>query len=355
MGPKREIVFIVDDNITNLIVSKNNLADKYDVFTAPSGKKLFQLLEKVTPELILLDIEMPEMDGYEVIKVLKSAERTAHIPVIFLTAKNDPDSEVKGLDLGAVDYIMKPFSRELLLKRVEIHILIEAQKKQLKNYSRNLEGEVSKKTKTVLELQNAILKTVAELVECRDSITGGHIERTQSYLKMLVELLEDNNVYKKEFSSWDMELFVMSSQLHDVGKIAIKDEILLKPGRLTPEEFEIMKQHTTAGGDIIRKIEKSTSQSDFLNHAEALAESHHEKWDGTGYPYGLKEDQIPLQGRLMAIVDVYDALTNERLYKKAFSHTKSVEIIKDGAGKHFDPLIAEIFLRNEQEFERADN
>jgi len=353
MDNSRDTIVMVDDDITNLTVARNNLAGKYNVATAPSGEKLFQILEKITPALILLDIEMPGMGGYEVMGILKNKEKTAHIPVIFLTAKIDPESEIKGLNLGAVDYITKPFSRELLIKRIDMHIQFEKQKKELLKYSLALESEVDKKTRTVFELQNAILKTVAELVECRDNVTGGHIERTQHYLRLLVDFLLEHDIYTETLSSWDIDLFVMSSQLHDVGKISIKDEVLMKPGKLTDEEFEEMKKHTLYGVEIIRKIEASASENDFLLYAGIMAGSHHEKWNGKGYPRGLKGEEIPLQGRLMAIVDVYDALTDERPYKKAFPHEKAIEIIREEKGEHFDPLIAEVFLIHEKEFENA--
>ena len=215
-----------------------------------------------------------------------------------------------------------------------------------------METEVDKRAKTVIELQNAILRTVAELVERRDDITGGHIERTQYYLGLLVECLFKHGVYTEELSTWDIELLIMSSQLHDVGKISIKDEILMKPGKLTCEEFEEMKKHTTYGVDIIKKIESGTKESEFLQYAEVLAGSHHERWNGTGYPYGLKGDDIPLLGRLTAVIDVYDALTNARPYKSAYTHKEAVEIIREGAGTHFDPLITEVFLAHEKEFEK---
>ena len=346
-------IIMVDDDITNLTVATNNLIEKYNFFTAPSGAKFFSLLNKVTPDLILLDIEMPEMNGYDVIKLLKSAENTANIPVIFLTGKIDPQSEVKGLNLGAVDYITKPFSSELLIKRIDMHLLIEKQKWELLRYSQNLESEVDRKTRTVFELQNAILKAVAELVERRDSVTGGHIERTQHFLRLLVGFMLENSVYAKELSTWDIGLFIMSSQLHDVGKVAIRDSILMKPGKLTDEEFEEMKKHTISGVDIIKGIEDNTKENAFLKYAGALTASHHERWDGTGYPYGLKGDEIPLMGRLMAIVDVYDALTNDRPYKKAFSHEESLKIIKAGIGRQFDPHIANVFLAHEAEFKQA--
>jgi len=349
----RELIVMVDDDITNLNVARNNLVGKYDILTAPSGEKLFALLEKVTPDLILLDIEMPDSDGYEVIKKLKGVGRTSHIPVIFLTAKIDPENEVRGLDLGAVDYITKPFSRELLLKRIDLHILVEKQKKELMKHNLDLHGEVGKKTSTVFELQNTILKTVAELVERRDSVTGGHIERTQNYLSMLVDFLLKHDVYSEELSSWDIHLFIMSSQLHDVGKISIKDSILMKPGALDHDEFEEMKKHALFGADIIRSIEESTTENEFLHYAEVLAVSHHEKWDGSGYPYGLKGPDIPLQGRLMAIADVYDALTNDRPYKKAFNHEEALEVLKNGMGTHFDPNIIEVFVAHSDEFKSA--
>jgi len=346
-------IIIVDDDITNLTVGKDALADRYDVFTAPSGEKLFQVLEKIKPDLILLDIEMPEMNGYEIIKTLKQKEKTTDIPVIFLTTVIDPMSEVKGLSLGAIDYITKPFSRELLLKRIELHLLVEEQRTELVNYSEGLERTLSRRTKAVFGLQNAILRTVAELVESRDNITGGHIERTQEYLELFVNLLFEHGIFKEELTKWDINLFVMSSQLHDVGKIAIRDNILMKPDKLTFEEFEEMKKHTIYGMDIVRKIEVSTPENAFLKHAKIMAGNHHERWDGTGYPGGIKGSDIPLQGRLMAIVDVYDALTNERPYKRKFTHEESLEIIKEGRETFFDPLITDIFLQYEKEFSRV--
>ena len=352
MESNRSKIIIVDDDITNLTVGKNALAEKYDVFTAPSGTKLFQLLEKFIPAMILLDIEMPAISGYEVIQRLKNSEKTVDIPVIFLTSIIDPESEVKGLSLGAIDYITKPFSQELLLKRIEVHLLIEAQKKELKNYSQNLEKMVSQKTETVFELQNAILKTVAELVESRDNITGGHIERTQEYLALFIDFLLTHNVYSKELGTWDINLFVMSSQLHDVGKISIRDNILMKPSKLTEEENEEMKKHTNHGIMIIEKIEGSTPENAFLRHAKILAGTHHERWDGAGYPFGLKGEDIPLQGRLMAIIDVYDALTNNRPYKNAFTHEEAVEIIRQDRGTRFDPMLVDIFLMYEKDFNR---
>ena len=343
-------IIIVDDDISNLKAAKDAIADKHDVFTVPSGAKLFLLLEKLTPDLILLDVAMPDMDGYEVMKILKSQENTASIPVIFLTAVIDPVSEVEGLNAGAIDYITKPFSSELLLKRIDVHMTVEMQRKELQNYSKNLEIMVSRKTQSVFGLQNAILEIVVELVESRDNVTGCHIDRVQSYMSLFVNKLLNHGVYMEELSSWDINRFVMSSQLHDVGKITIKDNILMKPSKLTDEECDEMKKHTTYGVEIITKIEKKTPECVFLRHAKIIAGSHHERWDGTGYPFGMKGGDIPLQGRLMAIIDVYDALTNDRPYKKATSHERALEIIKNGIGTSFDPLLGNIFLKYENEF-----
>jgi len=355
MDKKREKIIVVDDVVTNLTIAKSALSERYDVFTVLSGEKLFSLMKKVTPDLILLDVEMPEMNGYEVIAVLKNSEKTTHIPVIFLTAVIDPEHEIKGLNLGAVDYITKPFSRELLLKRIDLHIMFERQKQELLKHNLNLEGEVDKKTRTVMELQTAILRAVAELVECRDSITGGHIERTQYYLNKLIRLLKERNFYTEELAGLDIPLLIMSSQLHDVGKISIRDSILLKPGKLDDDEFEEMKKHATYGVEIIKKIESTTTENDFLHYAQIFAGTHHERWDGKGYPNGLKGDEIPIPGRLMALVDVYDALTNDRPYKKAFSHEESVEIIRQGIGTQFDPVLTGIFVENHLAFKNMDS
>ncbi|MCL2767307.1 MAG: response regulator [Synergistaceae bacterium] len=347
---EQKTVFLVDDSATNLTIGKNALIGKYNVFTIPSGEKLLKMLERISPDLILLDVEMPEMNGYETIKKVKSNVNTSNIPVIFLTAKTEAANELEGLSLGAIDYITKPFSPPLLLKRIEVHLLVEEQKNELKNYNENLMEMVREKTQTVVNLQNAILKTVAEMVECRDDITGSHIERTQNYLQALLDKIVENKLYMDQVSSWERTVFVQSAQLHDVGKIAIKDSILQKPDKLTFEEFEEMKTHTVFGEMIINKISKSAVEDAFLYHAKIFAISHHEKWDGSGYPIGLSGEDIPIEGRLMAIADVYDALVSTRPYKKAFSHEKAVEIICEGRGKHFDPNLVDVFISVSDKF-----
>ena len=347
---ERKTIFLVDDNVTNLTLGKNALAERYNVFTLNSGVRLLKMLEKNQPDIILLDVEMPEMDGYEVIKILKGKRETAHIPVIFLTAKTDGTSELRGLSLGAIDYITKPFTPPLLLKRIEVHLLVESQKNELVNYNKNLQRMVDDKTRMVVELKNAILKTMAELVECRDDVTGGHIERTQSYLGVLIEAMRKFNVYTDEIAPWDIGLVLQSAQLHDVGKISIRDSILQKPGKLTDSEFEEIKAHTTFGEKIIDKIRESTPEHAFLEHAKILVSAHHEKWDGSGYPKGIKGRDIPLLGRLMAIVDVYDALVSERPYKRKLTHEEAVNIILKGRESHFDPELVDLFIKVADEF-----
>ncbi|MDR0671098.1 MAG: response regulator [Oscillospiraceae bacterium] len=350
MENKRYKVMLVDDNMANLSIGKSMLKSIYEVYPLPSAAKLFEILKNVTPDLILLDIEMPEMDGYTAIRKLKSDEKMADIPVIFLTSKIDKDSELEGLRLGAIDYVTKPFSAPLLLKRIENHLLIVSQKKELKHYNDNLQEMVRQKTAQVVELQNAVLSTVAEMVEFRDGLTGGHVIRTQKYLKLLLDELLEENIYQEEVSGWDLDFLLPSAQLHDVGKIAISDLILNKPGRLTPEEFEEMKNHASVGVDVIRRIEQTTAENAFLHHAKIIAGTHHEKWDGSGYPAGLRGKEIPLEGRLMAIADVYDALISARPYKKPFSVEEAERIIDEGKGAHFDPTLVMVFHKVARQF-----
>ncbi|MDR2305011.1 MAG: response regulator [Treponema sp.] len=352
MRDKRQIIFLVDDNMTNLTAGKAILKDYYNIFPVPSGRRLFDILEKVSPDLILLDIEMPEMNGYEAIKRLKTKQKTADIPVIFLTARIDPGSELEGLSLGAIDYIHKPFSPPLFLKRIQNHLLTRRQQIILKSYNENLQQMVQKRTRQVVELQNAVLSTVTEIVEFRDDVTGGHIERTQGYLKLLVDKLLGEKIYWEEVSSWNLEFLIPSAQLHDVGKIAISDAILNKPGKLSPEEFAVMKKHAAIGEAVIESIMKKTPENDFLHHARIFAGTHHEKWDGSGYPRGLKKTAIPLQGRLMAVADVYDALITPRPYKQPFSAEEAERIILEGREKHFDPVLVDLFLETAPLFAR---
>ena len=347
----RKTLFLVDDDMTTLKTGKDALTAYYKVITLNSGKKMLDMIEKVCPDLILLDVNMPEFDGYMAIKHLKANEMTEHIPVIFLTASRDEQMELDGLSLGAVDYITKPFSTPLLLKRIEVHLLIEAQRKELLFFNNHLQQLVNEKAKTVITLKNAIISTMAEIIEYRDGITGTHIIRTQRYVKVIIESMIASGLYDDEVSKFDVDMVLQSSQLHDVGKIAISDTILRKPARLTHDEFEIVKTHTLYGEDIILRLREKAINDDFLEYARVIAVTHHEKWDGSGYPKGLAGKDIPLLGRIMAIADVYDALVDVRPYKDAIPHREAVKIIHEGKGSHFDPMLIDLFMKSCHKFE----
>ncbi|MCL2805824.1 MAG: response regulator [Treponema sp.] len=332
----QKTIFLVDDNATNLTVAEETLSKQYRVIALSSAVKMFTALEKFHPDLILLDIEMPEMTGFDAMKLLKANPSYSEIPVIFLTGRTDAVSEAHGIELGAVDFILKPFSEPVLLNRIKNHL-------QLDMLIRERTEQLAKRTEQLVLLQNGIVYTMADLVENRDKNTGGHIDRTSVYFKLLIDAMMEKGVYAEEMRGWNMKSVVSSARLHDLGKIVISDSILNKPGPLTEDEFKTMKMHSIAGERILDKAIQQTGDADFLYNAKMIAAYHHECWDGSGYPYGLKGTDIPLQGRIMAIIDVYDALVSERPYKKAFSHEEAVDIIEKGSGKHFDPSIAKVF------------
>lgn len=350
MENKLKTIMLVDNSKLSLSTGRRVLKNEYNVYTLSSGKELLEALQETIPDLILLDVEMPYMNGYEVMEKLKENKITASIPVIFLSPLKNSGSEIKGLSLGAIDYISKPFSSALLRKRIETHLLVIEQQKELLHFNKNLREMVHEKTKDIYKLQNTLLKTITEMVEFRDGITGGHIERTQSYIRILLHNMMSRGIYEKITKDWSLDFLIQCSQLHDVGKISIPDNILMKPGKLTDEEFGIMKTHTTIGVDILEKIELTSKDDDFLKHAKLFAGTHHEKWNGSGYPYRLKSEEIPLQGRIMAIADVYDALISKRPYKEPFEHEKAVNIIKEGSGNHFDPVLTNLFIEFSDEF-----
>jgi len=329
-------VFVVDDNPVNLATAKQALNGSYRVLTIPSAEKMFSLFSKITPDLILLDIEMPDMDGFAAITKLMANEQTAKIPVMFLTASTDSELEAKGLALGAMDFISKPFSTPVLLNRIKNHL--------------NIGDIVKKRTERIEKLQNGIVFTFANIVESRDKVTGGHITRTSKYIKSLVNAMVAKGIYLEELMDWDLDTVIISSRLHDVGKIVVSDLILNKQGKLTYEEFSEIKRHTTEGERVIDQMISQTGDAQFLHHAKIFAGAHHERWDGKGYPRGLREEEIPLQGRIMAIADVYDALVSERSYKPAFTSAEADEIIKKDSGTAFDPLIVDAFNGIKEEF-----
>ncbi len=346
---KRKIV-IVDDNVTNLSIARKALCDEYAVVLIKDGAMALAEIPKIKPDLILLDVEMPGLSGFDVIKSIKREmpEPLCSIPVIFLTAKDDGESEFEGLNLGAVDYVIKPFSTALLKKRVELHL-------KLYDYSTNLQTIVEEKTSHIKELQYAIVYALAEMVERRDHHTGGHINRTSKYLKTMLNQIFSDGAYKDDLENIDVELYSHASQMHDVGKICISDTILLKEGNLNNDEFEKMKEHTIFGSEILRSAMSNAKEAAFLEVAEVFAMAHHEKWNGTGYPQKLKGEEIPIGGRIMAIVDAYDAITSKRPYKVAKTHEQAVEIIKNDSGSHFDPLLVESFLAVADNFKSIAN
>ena len=305
------------------------------------------------PDLILLDIMMPDMDGYEVLRRLQFNPDTEDIPVIFLTAMSAADDESIGLELGAVDYITKPINPAIVMARVRNHLQLKRARDFLAQHNHFLEQEVANRTRAMAELQDATIRAMASLAETRDNETGNHIRRTQHYMEALARHLQNHPRFKDELTDAAIETIFKSAPLHDIGKVGIPDRILLKPGKLTPEEFEIMKTHTTLGRDAIIAAETGTTQDNpFFRYAKEIAYSHQEKWDGSGYPEGLVGNTIPLSARLMAVADVYDALISERVYKPAYSHEQAVEIIRDGRGSHFDPDMVDAFLTLSEEFRR---
>ena len=347
---RRKRIIVVDDNPTNLTSCKNILKPFYEVFLVPSSEKMFELMERFLPDLILLDVEMPGINGYEAARMLKNNNDFKEVPIIFLTAKREAESEMEGLELGAVDYIMKPFVASILLRRIETHMSHTVHRKELREINASIHKRFMQKLGQVWTLQNSVLSIVADLVEFRDAVTGGHVARTQQYLSCLINKLIETDLYTEETSRWDLDFVLPSAQLHDVGKIGISDIILNKPGPLTPEEFDVVKTHVAIGMEAIDRMEQATGDHDFFYHAKLFAGTHHERWDGKGYPAGLKGEEIPLDGRLMALVDVYDALISERPYKPAYTPEAAAAIIKEGKGTQFDPQLVELFCLLEDQF-----
>lgn len=344
--PEKATIFIVDDTPENLTLVSTLLKPFYRVKVATSGEKalLYFAQHEAVPDLILLDIIMPGLSGFDVIVELKKNSKMRDIPVIFLTAMSRVEDEKKGLELGAVDYITKPISPPVLLARIKTHLQNKAIADFLRDKNEYLEAEITKRTQEISAIQYVTIFALTSLAETRDSDTGNHISRTQHYVKVLAKKLQTHPHFSPYLSDTMIETLFKSAPLHDIGKVGIPDSILLKPAKLTPEEFEIMKSHTTLGKKAIEHAEEQLGMSvAFLDVAKEIAYSHHEKWDGSGYPLGLKGNEIPICGRLMAVADVYDALIAKRVYKERFSHEKAVEIILEGRGKHFDPDVVDAF------------
>ena len=350
---KRPTILVVDDTPDNLALMSSLLKDTYKVKVANHGDKALRIVKSETPpDLILLDIMMPDIDGYEVCERLKADPATRDVPVIFLTAKSEVEDEKRGLELGAVDYITKPISPPIVLARVKNHLALKASADFLRDKNDFLEIEVAKRTREVMAIQDVTILAMASLAETRDSDTGNHIRRTQFYVKALAEKLRPHPRFSAILTDGYVSMLFKSAPLHDIGKVGIPDRILLKPGRFTPEEFEIMKTHTTLGRDAIQAAENSLGTNvDFLSMAKEIAYGHQEKWDGSGYPEAVAGDRIPVSARLMAVADVYDALICRRVYKEGMPHDKAVAIMIEGRGTHFDPDIIDAFLDIQTEFQ----
>jgi len=344
MHDENPVVLIVDDIETNVMILEEILKDDYDVLTAYNGMEALEKLKNAVtiPKIILLDVIMPHMDGRELFDKIKKDKVYKRIPVIFITAENDSESEL--LAAGAVDFINKPFLPEIVKLRVKNQIA-------LKNYSDNLEKMVAVKTEEATRTLENALQGLANVIEHRDLESGEHVKRTQLFVKALIDyLISSNSVYAEEIKKLQPDIIVRSMALHDVGKIAIPDRILLKPGKLDPEEYEIMKTHTTRGRDIIHELGDPES-SLYLKHCEDICYGHHERWDGKGYPRQLKEDEIPLTARLASLADVYDALVCARVYKAAMPYQEALDIIAQGKGTQFDPVIADAIVHVQKEFQ----
>ena len=348
----KKTVLVVDDTPDNLALMSDLLKDEYKVKVANNGERALSIAQSDSPpDLILLDIMMPGMDGYEVCRQLKAHSLTQDIPVIFLTAKAEVEDERMGLELGAVDYLTKPISPPIALARVKNHLLLKSSADFLRDKSVFLEKEVALRTQEVMAVQDVTILTMASLAETRDSETGNHIRRTQFYVKALADKLKTNPRFSAILTESYIDILFKSAPLHDIGKVGIPDRILLKPGRFEPHEFEIMKTHTTLGRDAIEHAERTLGTPvPFLSMAKEIAYSHQEKWDGSGYPQGLSGEDIPLCARLMAVADVYDALISRRVYKDGMPHEKAVQIMIDGRGSHFDPDLIDAFIELQDEF-----
>ena len=343
---RRPSILVVDDTPDNLVLISDLLKDRYAIKVANNGEKALRITRgDEPPDLILLDIMMPDLSGHQVAQELMGDPKTRDIPIIFLTALASEGDETLGLELGAADYITKPIRPPVLLARVETQLNIKAAADFLRSQNDYLEQEVARRTREVAAIQDVTIHAMASLAETRDNETGNHIRRTQHYVKVLAEHLRNHPRFRHALDDATITMLFKSAPLHDIGKIGIPDRILLKPGKLTPEEFEIMKTHTTLGRDAIEHAEKQLGADvAFLRLAKEIAYGHQEKWDGSGYPEGRSGDDIPFSARLMAVADVYDALISRRVYKAGMTHEQAVKIIQDGRGSHFDPDIVDAFF-----------
>jgi cyclic di-GMP phosphodiesterase len=334
----KQKILVVDDTPENIDVLMGVLKSDYKMVAARDGEKALKLVQGDNPpDLILLDIMMPGMDGYEVCARLKADNKTRQIPVIFVTAKGEVEDETRGLELGAVDYVTKPISPPIVQARVKNHLELKMARVELENQNEILEEKVKERTRQIKETQQETLVRLMNASELRDTDTGMHIKRIQKSTELMA--------LKIGMSPDEAEELGLASTMHDLGKIGIPDNVLLKPGKLDEQEWEIMKTHPEIGAKCL-----SGSNNHMLEQARIIALHHHERWEGKGYPNGLRGEDISQAGRIVCIMDVFDALTSTRPYKKAWPVDKAVNFIREGLGTQFDPKLAVIFLDNLQEF-----
>jgi putative two-component system response regulator len=345
-------VLIVDDAPENLHVLVRILtAGGYRPRAVRSGKAAIHAAENERPDLILLDIMMPEMDGYETCRQIKANDELKDIPVIFLSALNEPEDKVKAFAAGCVDYVAKPFQVDEVQARVDVQMKLRRLQTELETHNRRLQDQVRDQVKEISESQMATIFALAKLAEARDDDTGHHLERVQTWCKLLAVRCGEKSPHRVQADAAFVENIVQASPLHDIGKVGIRDAVLLKPGKLTPAEFEEMKTHATLGAHTLEAVQGNYPRNAFIRMGIEIARWHHEKWNGTGYPDGLRGNAIPLSARIMAVADVYDALRSRRCYRPALSHEKAREIIFEGNGSHFDPDVIDVFRELDTTFQ----
>ncbi|HPH96391.1 MAG TPA: response regulator [Anaerolineaceae bacterium] len=346
-------ILVVDDERFNRALLTASLKQQgYDVLTAENGLQALEVIQATPIDIVLLDLMMPGMDGFEVLKRLKSNPQLRHIPIIVVSAMDEMDTVVSCIEMGATDHLPKPFNPTLLGARVRSSLNEKLLHDREVDFTHELERRVQEQVFEITNGQRATIFALAKLAEYRDQETGFHLERVSAYCKLLSTHLSEQEKFRNLLTPIFIEHIVLASPLHDIGKVGISDLLLRKPGKLTDEEFNEMKRHTIFGAEALRVVDAQYPGNAFLKMGIEIAESHHEKWDGSGYPSNLAREQIPLSARILAVADVYDALTSQRIYKVAFSHQASCDIIRKNSGHHFDPDLVESFLAIEKEFQQ---
>ena len=342
----KKTILVVDDDKSNLIIAQKILGDDYRVAAVNSGTKALEYLSRNIPQLILLDIHMPDMNGFEVMDTLRRNSEYCRIPVIFLTAERNSETEERCFDMGAADFIGKPFVPQIMYKRVARTI-------DLENYRLNLEKMIAAQLAQITRMQNDMIVTMANIIEGRDGTTGEHIKRTTTYTMMLVERMIEKGIYTNELTDEFVDNLRRAAPLHDIGKIIVPDAVLTKPGALTPEEYTVIKTHAKAGADLLRSNMSTMVPPEFLQIACDVAQYHHEKWNGKGYPEGLAGTEIPLSARILAVTDVFDALVSKRQYKESMTIDEAFEIMERDRGEGFEAIILDTFFELRSKLEEA--